>query len=458
MARTQSQICRSAPEKITLKEEFMAMTTRIVKSRRGPLAVAAATIAAVALALTGCSLGGEKPATTITFWHYWTDRADVLQKLASQYQKETGVTVKLELVPGDAMGQKFQAAAQANKLPDIAASWQPAGEVLSVYAKEGKIMNLSKLKTTGDWMKRFEPATVKGVSYPSDNTWGVDPGAYLVPLDTNNMQLLYNKDLFKKAGIKKVPTTLGEFVSASKKLRAVNAQPFVSGFSSWPLESYASMYINNVIPTDTQIAAYTGKGRYDTKEWSDFLGIFQQLAKDKVFADGTVGYDMPAAETLFASGQVGMIFDGSWALGVFNQTNPDFKNYGVMLPPSFGDQALKIQGGVGSTAFVVGTSPHAKEAAAFLEWLTAGPQQKKYAESSFNIPANREVAKTLALDKNIAAFAAGADKLIPPTTIVMQPKVITTMTKGLQLIIAGTDTPTAVAARMQLALETGQVQ
>lgn len=438
------------------------MITRMGKTRRGVLAVAAASIAVVALAVTGCSAGGsanaEKPATTLTFWHYWTDRADVLQKLATQYKKETGVTVKLELVPGDAIGQKFQAAAQANKLPDLVASWEPAGEVLSVYANEGKIMNLSKLSTTADWMKRFEPATVKAVSYPAGNAWNVTPGAYLVPLDTNNMQLLYNKDLFKKAGIKKVPTTLNEFVSASKKLRAVGAQPFVSGFSSWPLESFASMYINNVIPEATQTAAYTGKGRYDTAEWTDFLGIFQQLAKDKVFADGTVGYDMPAAETLFASGQVGMIFDGSWALGVFNQTNPEFTNYGVMMPPSFADRELKIQGGVGSTAFVVGTSPHATEAAAFLSWLTDGAQQKKYAESSFNIPANREVAKTLELSKNIAAFASGANKLIPPTTIVMQPKVITTMTKGLQLIIAGTDTPSAVAARMQLALETGQEQ
>lgn len=437
----------------------MVMATSIATVRRRSFAAATAGIVGLALAVTGCSSGtSEAPTTSITFWHYWTDRAEVLQSLATEYQEETGVEVKLELVPGDAMGQKFQAAAQADKLPDIAASWEPAGEVLAVYANEGQLQNLSALDGGQDWFDRFEPATVAGVSYAPDNQWKVDPGAYLVPFDTNNMQFLYNKDLFDQAGITKLPTTLNEFVDASEKLRAIDVQPFISGFSSWPLESMASMYIDNVISPETRNAVYTGEGRYDTKEWTDFLGIFETLAAAGVFADGIVGYDMPAAETLFVAGQAGMIFDGSWALGVFNQTNPDFENYGVFLPPSLGDEELRIPGGVGSTAFVVGSSPHVDEAAAFLKWLTDSAQQKKYAESSFNIPANREVATELALDENIAAFAEGADKLIAPTTVVMQAPVITTMAKGLQLIIAGTDTPAAVAARMQVALETGQPQ
>ena len=435
------------------------MATSIATLRRSRFAAATTGIVALALAVTGCSgASSEAPKTSLTFWHYWTDRADVLQALATEYQEETGVEIKLELVPGDAMGQKFQAAAQADKLPDIAASWEPAGEVLSVYANEGQLQNLSALDGSEDWFARFEPATVQGVSYAADNPWKVDPGAYLVPFDTNNMQFLYNKDLFDEAGIEEPPTTLNEFVTAAEKLRAIDAQPFISGFSSWPLESMASMYIDNVISPETRAAVYSGEGRYDTKEWEDFLSIFETLTDAGVFADGIVGYDMPAAETLFVSGQAGMIFDGSWALGVFNQTNPDFTNYGVFLPPSLGDEELRIPGGVGSTAFVVASSPHVDEAAAFLKWLTDAPQQKKYAESSFNIPANREVATELALDENIAAFAAGAERLTVPTTVVMQAPVITTMAKGLQLIIAGTDTPAAVAARMQAALETGQPQ
>lgn len=432
------------------------MTTWPLRSKRGAVAIAAT----VALALTACSGGGGSPeeGETITFWHYFTDRTEVLQQLADQYKEETGVTVELELVPGDALGQKFQAAAQSDTLPDISAGWVGAGEVLAAYANDGSILNLSDVDGSGEWFERFVPSTISGVSYAEDNPWDVDPGVYLVPFDTTNMQILYNIEAFDAAGIDDAPTDFDEFVEASQALREAGYQPFVSGFGSWPLGSYASMYIDNIVPKDVRDAAYAGEGRYDTEEWIGFLNVFAELAEEGVFADGAVGYDMPAAEALFTSGQVGMIFDGSWALGVFNQTNPDFTDYGVFYPPSFGDEQLFIPGGVGSMAFVVGSSPKAEEAVAFLKWMTESEQQRIYSEASFNIPANQQVVDELELSPNIAAFAEGAEFLTPPVTSGMQGAVVTTMTAGLQLIIAGTDTAEAVAARMQTALETDQPQ
>ena len=433
------------------------MATENTWARRSKVAVAA-TIA-IGLTLTGCTAeSSAEPQSSITFWHYWTDRADLLQELATQYEDETGVEVKLELVPGDALGQKFQAAAQADTLPDISAGWVGASEELAAYALEGQVLNLSELDDADSWFERFEASTMQGVTYMEGNQWGVDPGAYLVPFDATNMQILYNKDLFDEAGIDSPPTDLDELVEASEKLRESGAQPFVSGFSSWPLQTFAMMYIDNIVPLDVRDAAYSGEGRYDTAEWVQFLETFKTLTEAGVFADGILGYDMPAAETLFTSGQVGMIFDGSWALGVFDQINPDFKNYGVFMPPSLGDEPLYLSGGVGSMAFVVGTSPRAEEAAAFLEWITESPQQKKYAESSFNIPANSEVADQVELDENIAAFAAGSEQILPPSTVAMQAPVITTMIAGIQLIIAGTDSPESVATKMQKALESGQPQ
>lgn len=432
------------------------MTTWPLRSRHGAIAVAAT----VALALTACSGGGGSPqeGETITFWHYFTDRTEVLQQLADQYHDETGVTVKLELVPGDALGQKFQAAAQSDTLPDISAGWVGAGEVLAAYANDGAVLNLSDVDGSGEWFERFVPSTITGVSYAEGNQWDVEPGVYLVPFDTTNMQILYNTAAFDEAGIDEAPTDLDEFVEASQALREAGYQPFVSGFGSWPLGSYAAMYIDNVVPKDVRDAAYAGEGRYDTEEWIGFLDVFAQLAEEGVFADGAVGYDMPAAEALFTSGQVGMIFDGSWALGVFNQTNPDFTDYGVFYPPSFGDEQLYIPGGVGSTAFVIGSSPKAEQAVDFLKWMTEPEQQRTYSEASFNIPANQEVVDELELSPNIAAFAEGAEFLTPPASSGMQGAVVTTMTAGLQLIIAGTDTAEAVAARMQTALETDQAQ
>ena len=80
---------------------------------------------------------------TLTFWHYFTDRAALFQQFAKEYQQQTGVTVNMQLVSGDVLGQKFQAAAQAHTLPDLSAAWVGVGDAIAPYAKQGIIMNLS---------------------------------------------------------------------------------------------------------------------------------------------------------------------------------------------------------------------------------------------------------------------------------------------------------------------------
>src|ERR1700690_3648957 len=69
--------------------------------------------------LAGCSQAPQ-PSNKIVLWHWMTDRNDTFQKLAQQYQQETGVEVSIQLfAPSDSYSQKIIAAAQGNALPDI---------------------------------------------------------------------------------------------------------------------------------------------------------------------------------------------------------------------------------------------------------------------------------------------------------------------------------------------------
>lgn len=432
--------------------------------------VACAAIIALCLALSACGTGGGIPrgsdgatakakgsGVTLTMWHYWTDREALMKELASQYQAETGVEVRMELVPGDALGQKFQAAAQAGTLPDISASWTTIGDAVAPYAKEGKILNLDGTSAK-DWMgQRFAESSMKNVSFAADNQFGVTPGAYYVPIDVNNMQFLYNKDLFAKAGIDAPPATMEEFIAVSKKLREAGIQPFVSGFGSWGIDSMAVLYQWRWIGQAAMEETFAGKARFDAPPWVESMELFTTLAKEQVFADGILGYDMPGAEALFASGKVAMIYDGSWAIATFALTNPDFKNYGVFMPPKWGTHPQYIAGGVGASAFVTGTSQHQEAALGFLKWLTEIPQQKKYAEASFNIPANKGAAVEVS-DPNIKAFSDAMEMVYPSSRYGMTGPVQTTMDKGLQDVVAGKTTAAEVARKMQLAMESGQPQ
>lgn len=397
--------------------------------------------------------------TTLTFWHYFTDRADLLQGMAKDYEAKTGVAVKLQLLSGDVLGQKFQAAAQANTLPDISAAWTGIGDALAPYAKSRQIMNLNSAMNAG-WKNSFVAAQLQSTSFAGGNKWGVTPGIYLVPLDSVNMQILYNKSLFKKAGISQVPKTFEEFLSAGKQLRAAGIEPFASGFGSWGIPAFGQPYLWNTLGKAALESTYLGKASYDSPAWISFLNIYKQMADANILVRGGVTLDFPAAESMFANGQVAMLYDGSWAMGVFKNIAPGFKDYGVFVPPPLvtAKYPLYINGGVGAMVFVNGTSPHAKEAVAFVKWLTEPAQQAKYATATSNLPANRQVAGTMAMPGALTEFAREMDRLPPTLRAGMKAAVETTMIAGVQRILQGSATPAEVAKLMQKAQETDKPQ
>lgn len=408
---------------------------------------------------THASAGVKSSGVTLTFWHYFTDRAALFQQFAKEYQQQTGVTVNMELVSGDVLGQKFQAAAQAHTLPDLSAAWVGVGDAIAPYAKQGIIMNLAAPMKAG-WAARFYPSYLNAASFAPGNSFGVKPGPYLVPLDANNMQFLYNKTLFARAGIAAPPRTFEELLADGTKLAHIGVAPFVAGFGSWVLDAFAQPYLWNVVGKDNLTRTFAGKLSYNSKPWLDFLNLFQTMGRSPALAQGILSDDDPAAESLFVNGGAGMIFDGSWSIGVFNQQNPRFKDYGVFYPPSVSGARypVYIPGGVGAMAFVVGTSPHRNEAIKFLKWLTEAPQEATYAKSSFNLPANKDVVGKLPLTANLTAFAAKMGSIIPVIPTTMSPAVATTMDKGLQRILGFHDTPQHVAVLMEKAQQTGRAQ
>lgn len=395
----------------------------------------------------------------LTFWHYFTDRAQLFEEFAGQYQALTGVQVKMELYSGDTLGQKFQAAAQAGTLPDLSAAWIGIGQGTAPYASKGIILNLNPQMKAG-WSKFFTAEQLKAGSFVVGNPFGVTPGAYLVPLDSNNMQFLYNKTLFKKAGITSTPKTFEQLLADGEKLNKIGAAPLVSGFGSWGTAAFNQPYMWNIIGSADLERTFSGKMPYSSEPWIKLLGLYKTIGGSNLFGKGSLAADFPAAENLFLNGQAGMIFDGSWAIGVFNQQNPNFKDYGVFFPPriSGSKYPVYIPGGVGSLAFVVGTSPNAKEAAKFLQWLTEPKQQAKYATASFNLPANVSVAKSIPLTENLTAFASRMKLTVPTLKHTMKPAVETTMVAGIQRILEGRDTPENVTRLMDQAHKTDKAQ
>ncbi|MCG3057046.1 extracellular solute-binding protein, partial [Escherichia coli] len=61
----------------------------------------------------------------------------------------------------------------------------------------------------------------------------IDGKVYGQPMNLEGYGFTYNKELFKKAGIKEVPQTLDELEAAAKKLKAAGITPFSIGYGEW---------------------------------------------------------------------------------------------------------------------------------------------------------------------------------------------------------------------------------
>ncbi len=158
--------------------------------------------------LAGCA---RKPqdTNTITVWHWMTDRHAAFEELARRYEQQTGIKVKVDLyAPSDAYTQRIIASAQSRVLPDIYGILDKK-EIFASFIESGFVADLTEefAKDTGAWEKSLFPKALDVNRFEPDNVYHIRPGIYGVPLDVMNIQMLYNKKLLNKAGIKRSPQT-----------------------------------------------------------------------------------------------------------------------------------------------------------------------------------------------------------------------------------------------------------
>jgi len=389
---------------------------------------------------------------TLTFWHYFTDgRKELMVDLGKEYEKISGVKVDVQLFPGDQeVERKMEAAIQAGNAPDLYAG-NGSGDPLKIEAKArwikaGGMLNLSKY-VTGAWLKSYNPKLLGNISFAKGNQYGVEPGLYALPLDAVNMQILYNRNLFKKAGLNpdQPPRTMAEFLTACKKLRSAGITPFAAGFGTWLGISMWEVYAWNIMGEKEMLKAHNEGKCFTNPKWAKVFQVFADMRDANAYANGMATWDNPDAERLFAQEKVAMMYNGSWTFGVIKNINPELvPKMGAFLPPSAGSYPLYIQGGYGATLAVNASSTNKEAAVKFLQWLTAPQQQARYAKESLNLPASSSVTKTVKLEGGIGQFADDVNRIIPPVLKSRGGDVDTQIIRGIQAILLKEKTPQQV--------------
>ncbi|HEC69750.1 MAG TPA: extracellular solute-binding protein [Candidatus Omnitrophica bacterium] len=401
----------------------------------------------------GCS-PPEVREKRIVIWHWMTDRQPAFQELAERYQAQRGIQVDFQLyAPSEAYSQKVRAAAQGGNLPDIFGVLSEKRDFASLI-KAGYILDLTPYMEEENfaWRNRFFPQALAVNKFSPDNTYGVNPGIYAVPIDMVAIAMVYNKNLLRKLGFNpsQPPQSFEEFLNLGRKIREEKLQGLVSGWGElWLIYCFAQNYAFNIMGKEKVLATIRGEVPYTDSAWIEVLRLFEEMKNSGIITNKVVSMVNKTAEQIFANEKAVFAFNGSWCVNVYKGMNPDL-DYGVMLPPRISNRfPLLVWGGAGSSFMVNAHSPYREEAVKFLKWLTALEQQSYLVRKTNNLPAIKECREDL--PQVLVDFSRLLEKSTHPNSwdVWELPLVNETLARGIQAIVLGKKTPQAVAQEVQ---------
>ena len=179
-----------------------------------------------------CSCGGGSgnlgKTDVVRVWTNDAHSKEIITEMVTEYNetigKEEGIRIEYNVYGSD-YDQVINLALQND---DAAELFKSDDDVRDLVAK-GNLMPLGDLPGMEDFLKGYEGYLVEGTNV-------VDGKIYHVPFQTTTIGLIYNKDLFKEAGIvdengeAKAPETWDEMREVAKKLTNTSKKQYGFAF------------------------------------------------------------------------------------------------------------------------------------------------------------------------------------------------------------------------------------
>ncbi|HEY6758918.1 MAG TPA: ABC transporter substrate-binding protein [Baekduia sp.] len=383
-----------------------------MKSIKAIAALAATAGLATALAACGGSSSGDDAAApsgggsgkpvTITVWHGQNQSAaKVFNKLVGEFNaSHPKIHVDSEIgAPSDGLLQKVTAALAGGKYPDMAYIFGPN---VANLARSPKALDLTDAVKQPGWnWDDFYAAARTAVT--------VDGKVRAVPAIIDSMAVVYNKKLFKDAGVPapKAGWTWDDYVATAKKLTNSSKGVFGTGWPAtgdedtvwriWPMVWSAG---GDVLSADGRSVGYAGASGLKA------LTTVQQLQQGKTaYLDKTTGTEQ--LYRVFNNNRMAMVPTGPWALPDIITAKVD---YGVVPMPTYGGQPVTIAGPDTWMLFNNGDD-RAKAATTFAQWLSQPEQDAVWDIDAGSLPLRHSTAEQQVW-KDHAANVVGVQEFV----------------------------------------------
>lgn len=264
------------------------------------------TLAVLVTVLTGCGSNGKNSdAITVNIWD--ANQQKGIQEIADKWTKTSGVKVNVEVVDWDNYWTLLEAGASGGTMPDV--FWMHSNTA-QMYMENDLLLDLT------DYISKDSSVDLSKYYEGVKNLYTRNDGKiFALPKDHDTIALLYNKAIFDKYGVE-YPTddwTWDDMYEAAKK---------ITKDSKGDVYGMAMNTSNNQDGWYNAIYCYGGKVVTDDHKGTTIGSAESKAGMEMIRKLLTVGAPQSVvAETgtdsLFMSGKVGMITQGSWMINAF---------------------------------------------------------------------------------------------------------------------------------------------
>lgn len=356
--------------------------------------------------------------TVVTVWTDTRNDFDYMSQKVKEFN-DASDTIEIDYqVMSENFYQMVELSFDTNSAPDLYNS----GQSTSRLAFAGKALPLN------DYLTEEQRAYYGGDASFVEGINMKDGKILTVPCTTSTVRLVYNKDVLDAAGVKEVPQTFDELVSAAKQITEKLSDQGIYGFAinlkspgsalSRSLDYFVNL--NEGIRQGWNFAT----GHYEFEKYIREAKVLRQIFADGSAFPGCDQLDIDPLRTQFAAGKIGMYF--SWTAaepGVYaNQFKTD-ANWDFAPIPTFGDGSPSYSQpqAAGVTYFISSTCKHPVEAYEVLTYLNSPEVRGPWYSQGYGIVLLQSVLDSAQPPEAMAAHplmaSQATDKIWPPAPV-----------------------------------------
>jgi len=314
-------------------------------------------------------------------WNEAEPQGQVIARAADAFTKETGIPVEINFNGRD-IRMTLQPALDAGETIDIfdediervSSTWGNYLLPLDSYVAKsypetgGRPYSQVVNKTLLDLARQLGNGSVKNIPY--------QPMAYLV---------MYNKDLFTRAGVTSLPKTWNEMLDVCAKLRDIG----VAGFTvdDAYMACLFGYTINRIVGLNATLAMVANND-FSGPQVLRFGQIWENMARNGYITPSSAANVWPQGQINdFAAGRAAMYLNGTWLPNEIKGNAPNMRwgsfAFPAIDPTGDGPEANNF----GAQSYGINkNTKYPDEAFRFVVWMTTGQWDVTLAQDTIGIP------------------------------------------------------------------------